>query len=123
MKNLWKKNIYKWIKFDSILEKDRFIELEYMNKSWIISELKLQPEFILQESFKIENPDKKSWIQSFSSIKYTADFSYRIWTDELITIEEVKWSEYQVKKDIAYNIRKRLFLKKYWNDFIFYENY
>lgn len=123
MKYLGKKIIYKWIKFDSIEERNRFIELEEMQKYWEIHNLEIQPQFILQESFKIENPARKSWFQSFSAIKYTADFKYLEKWEELYTIEEVKWSKYQAKKDTAYSIRKRLFLKKYWNDFIFYENY
>jgi len=123
MKRISKKSVYKWIKFDSLKERNRFIELELLQKCWKIIDLEIQPQFILQESFKIENPDKKSWFQSFSAIKYTGDFKYKELWDDLFTIEEVKWSEFQAKKDVAYSIRKRLFLKQYWNDFIFYENY
>jgi len=118
-----KKSIYKWIKFDSLKERNRFIELERLYKNWRITDLELQPQFILQKSFKIENLDRKSGYQSFSAIKYTWDFKYKEVWDDLFTIEEVKWSEFQAKKDIAYNIRKRLFLKQYWDKFIFYENY
>lgn len=123
MKYIWKKIKYKWILFDSIEEKNRFIELEKLRDLGRISELTIQPSFILQESFKIENSDRKSWFQSFSAIKYTADFKYKEMGEDFYTIEEVKWSKFQAKKDIAYNIRKRLFLKKYWNEFIFYENF
>lgn len=123
MKHIWRKVVYKWIKFDSATEKKRFVDLELLQKCWKISELELQPQFILQKSFKIENADRKSWFQSFSAIKYTWDFKYKEEWSDLYTIEEVKGSKYQAKKDVAYSIRKRLFLHKHWNDIIFFENY
>jgi len=95
------------IDFDSKKEADRYNELKLLEKAWNITNLILQPRYLLQESFKY------NWITE-KRISYVADFSY-IQNNEKI-VEDVKW----FKTDI-YKIKRKLFLYKYWNLYKFIE--
>lgn len=64
------------IKFDSIREKDRYIELGRLQKLGIIYDLKLQVPFELNEG-------------GTHSLKYIADFTYTLSSGESI-VEDVK---------------------------------
>ena len=86
-------------KFDSKKEANRYLELKLQQKTGYISNLELQPEFILQDSFK-------SGGKAYRAIKYIADFRY-IKNGDVI-IEDVKGM-----KTEKYLIKKKLFLKKY----------
>lgn len=55
--------------FDSIAESIRYKELKLLEKAGEISELKLQPRFLLQEAFR-----KNS--KTYRKIEYIADFMY-----------------------------------------------
>lgn len=88
------------ITFDSQKEANRYLELKLLLKTGKIRELKLQPTYILQDSFKIEN-------KTIRAIKYIADFEYKTKDGKLIT-EDVKG----IKTDV-YRIKKKLFEKKY----------
>lgn len=59
------------ITFDSKKEANRYMELLWMQEHGEITDLKLQPQFTLQESFV--TPDG----QRIRAIRYTADFSYK----------------------------------------------
>lgn len=88
-------------KFDSIKEGNRYKELKLLQKIGKISELRLQPTYLLQDSFKIEN-------KTIRAIKYIADFEYiDNETGEKI-VEDVKG----VKTDV-YKLKKKLFQHKY----------
>jgi len=91
------------ITFHSTKEANRYSELKLLEKAWNISDLILQPKFLLQESFKIE------WVK-FWAINYISDFQYKQW--DKIIVEDVKW----VLTDI-YKLKKKLFLKIYWNKY------
>ncbi len=55
--------------FDSIAESKRYKELKLLLKVGKISDLKLQPRFLLQDSFKKNG-------KTFRKIEYVADFQY-----------------------------------------------
>ena len=55
--------------FDSIRESQRYKELKLLEKTGEISNLELQPRFLLQDSFKKNG-------RTFRKIEYIADFMY-----------------------------------------------
>lgn len=55
--------------FDSIQESKRYKELKLLLKAGKISDLQLQPRFLLQDSFKKNG-------KTFRKIEYVADFMY-----------------------------------------------
>jgi hypothetical protein len=86
-----KKTVIDGITFDSKREAERYCELKLLEKAGKIRYLDLQPEFILQESFK------KNGV-TYRAIKYIADFSYiDIETGEIV-VEDVKGMETEVFK-------------------------
>lgn len=87
------------ILFDSIGESNRYTELKLLQKSGQISELELQPKFILIPTFKKNG-------NTHRAITYTADFRY-IENGQTI-IEDFKGMETQIFK-----IKKKLFEYKY----------
>ena len=84
------------ITFDSKKEMLFYIELKGYEKKGIISNIILQPCFILQESFKYKNETQRM-------IKYCADFQYD--EDGITYIVDVKGMQTDV-----YKIKKKLFL-------------
>lgn len=87
------------IRFDSRREAIRYKELKILESAGEIAELKSQPTFQLQESFKYKN-------KTIRGISYKADFSY--YQNGRLVVEDVKGMETDVFK-----IKKKLFLKKY----------
>lgn len=55
--------------FDSIRESQRYKELKLLERAGEISNLELQPKFLLQDSFKKNG-------KTYRKIEYIADFSY-----------------------------------------------
>lgn len=55
--------------FDSIAESKRYKELKLLERAGEISELELQPKFLLQEGFKKNG-------KTYRKIEYIADFMY-----------------------------------------------
>jgi hypothetical protein len=114
--NVYKKNKYSNkkviidnIKFDSKREAARYKQLIILESSGKIVDLELQPKYILQESFKYND-------QTIRAITYSADFRYIDVSSGQLIVEDVKG----MKTDV-YKLKKKLFLKKYGNDLIFYE--
>lgn len=70
------------VRFDSQKEARRYDELMVMLRAEIITDLRLQPQFTLQESYLTENG------QRIRAIRYTADFSYRF--GGKLVVEDVK---------------------------------
>ena len=85
-------------KFASKKELKRYLELKQLERAGVISNLILQPKFLLQESFKRK--------ENHRAIFYIADFEY-IENGKRV-VEDVKG----VKTDV-YQLKKKLFLKKY----------
>ena len=59
------------VRFDSQKEARRYDELMVMLRAGIISDLRLQPQFTLQESYITETGER------IRAVRYTADFSYK----------------------------------------------
>lgn len=85
--------------FPSTKEGRRYRELKLQERCGVISELKLQPKFTLQDAF--EHKGKK-----IRAIEYRADFQY-IKNGELI-IEDCKGV-----KTPEYKLKTKMFLKRY----------
>jgi len=97
-------------KCDSKKEGKRLIELHQLAKQGKITELTVQPEFILQNSYKYNG-------KTIRSIKYISDFKYV--QDGKVIIEDVK-SPITLKNPV-YLLKKKLFLKKYGEQITFIE--
>lgn len=86
---------YGGYKFDSIAEKDRFIELRMLETKGYIKDLKLQVPFVLIPKSKYGR-----------DVRYIADFTYYI--DKELVVEDVKGV---LTKE--YKLKKRLMQEKY----------
>jgi hypothetical protein len=87
------------ITFDSKGEANRYCELKLLQRAGEISNLTLQPKYILQESFK---KGKKT----HRAITYIADFQYQ--ENGKTIVEDFKGVETEV-----FRIKKKLFEKRY----------
>lgn len=96
-----KKVIVDNIKFDSKKEANRYSELKLLLKTGKIRDLELQKEYILQDSFKINNKTRRK-------ITYKADFTYITTSDDKLHVEDVKG----FKTDV-YMLKKKMFEYKY----------
>jgi len=102
-----KKTMVDGILFDSKIESRRYMVLKSMLDKGKISDLALQPEFILQESFVHDGKVARA-------IKYIADFSY--FENGKHVVEDVKGVATQ-----AYSLKKKMFLKKFGKKYDFRE--
>jgi len=93
---------YNGIKFDSIKEKNRFIQLMLLGEQGLITDLILQPKFELQPKFKHEG-------KTHRAISYVGDFQYTM--DGKVIVEDVKASKYFTTD--VYKLKKKLLLFKY----------
>ena len=93
------------IKFDSQKEARRYDELMTMLRAGIISDLRLQPQFTLQESYVAETGER------IRAIRYTADFSYRF--GGKLVVEDVKSTATRTKE---YLRNKKFMRSKYGID-------
>lgn len=87
--------------FDSIAESKRYKELALLERAGEISNLELQPHFLLQENFKKNG-------KTYRKIEYIADFKYI--ENGKIIVEDVKGMETDVFK-----LKRKLFEYKYPN--------
>jgi hypothetical protein len=97
-----KKVIVDGIKFDSILESKYYILLKDLESKGLVSNIELQPVFILQEKFT------DSSIVSHRRIDYKSDFRYR---DEVVN-ETIVVDCKGLQTDV-FRIKEKLFLFKY----------
>lgn len=103
-----KKTVVGGITFDSMKEARRYKELKLLEKAGEISHLQLQPKFRLLDGFKYNG-------ETIRPINYFADFNY-IDAEGNEVVEDVKG-----KKTDVYNIKKKLFLNKYGERYLFIE--
>ena len=87
--------------FDSRLEAQRYVELTLMERAGEITDLRLQPEFILIPSFK------KNGV-TYRKTAYRADFSYFDTRAGKVVIEDTKGFKTQ-----EYRLKKKLFEYQY----------
>lgn len=95
------------IKFDSIKEKNRYLELRNREKMGFIAKIELQPKFILQEKYR----DKDG--KAVREIAYFADFTYYDKARGIDIVEDVKASA--TFQDPVYKLKKKILLFKYRN--------
>ena len=93
------------VRFDSQKEARRHDELMTMLRAGIITELRLQPQFTLQESYVTETGER------IRAIRYTADFSYRF--GGKLVVEDVKSMATRTKE---YLRNKKFMRSKYGID-------
>ena len=91
------------IRFDSKKEARRFGELRIMRRSGQIEDLRVHPQFTLQEAYTTEDGER------IRAIRYEADFSYRI--GGVAVVEDVK-SE-ATRKDKTYRMKRKLMQERY----------
>ena len=96
--------------FDSKKEAKRFNELYLLLRANRISDLKVQPEFLLQDTQKHNGV-------TYSLVKYIADFSY-IQNGKQI-VEDVK--SIATSKDKTYKVKVKWFLSLYGDKLTFKE--
>ena len=94
-----KKTVVDGITFDSKAEARRYKELKLLERAGEIQGLKLQPVYVLQDKFCCKG-------KTYAAIKYIADFEYT--ENGKVIVEDVKG-----KRTEVFNIKQKLFLKKY----------
>lgn len=90
------------IKFDGIKEAKRFDELWLLYQAGKIVELKLQPQFTLQESYITPEGVR------VRAIRYVADFSYN--TGAGMVVEDVKS---KATKTRTYKLKRKLMIERF----------
>lgn len=93
------------VRFDSQKEARRYDELMALLRIGVIEDLRLQPQFTLQESYITETG------QRIRAIRYTADFSYRV--GGRLVVEDVKSAPTRTKE---YLRNKKFMRSKYGID-------
>ena len=99
-----KKTTVDGLVFASRAEAHRYAELRILERGAAIRDLVLQPEFLLQASFKKDG-------KTVRAVKYVADFQYFDNDTRKWVVEDVKGGN--ATKTAAYSIKKRLFEYKY----------
>ena len=97
-----KKQEYKGIKFDSIKEMRRYKHLELLQMAGEISNLEVQPVFVLMKAFKFEG-------KNYPKISYKSDFRYK--SKGVTIIEDVK-SPITAKEPL-YRVKMKMFVDQY----------
>lgn len=88
-------------RFDSQAEAKRYAELRLMEREGLLHSIRLQPRFVLQESFKDTSGAR------YRAIEYRADFQYTE-TSGRVIVEDVKGVDTPVWK-----LKEKLFRKRY----------
>lgn len=88
------------ITFDSKREAERYCELRLLQRGGVITDLQLQPRFLIQPSYKKNG-------KTVRAIEYVADFMYKDETGQTI-VEDAKG----MKTDV-YKLKKKLVEYKY----------
>lgn len=92
------------IQFDSDAESRRYSELVLLERAGEITDLELQPVFVLQPSFKVKTtvltPEgrKRTKTRTVRAITYRADFRYTEADTGQVVVEDVKGVETEVFK-------------------------
>lgn len=95
------------IVFDSAKEARHYASLKLLEHAGIISNLRLQPRFLLQDSFTHDGKKERK-------IEYVADFMYD--QGGRAVVEDVKGLKTQV-----YKLKRKMFLYKYGDKYEFKE--
>lgn len=92
------------IKFSSKLESKRYEYLKELERENKISNLELQPAYLLQESFRKEG-------ELFRKVEYVADFRYYDNEKKKEVVEDVK--SFITEKDGLFRIKRKLYEYRY----------
>ena len=95
------KVIFDGIEFDSILERNRYLELKLLEKAKEIKDIRRQVIFELQPSYKKNN-------KTIRAINYVADFVYYDLKKNKTIIEDTKGFRTEIFK-----LKKKMFEYKY----------
>lgn len=106
-----KKTIVDGIPFDSKKEARRYQELKLLVRGGVIKDLELQPVFKLIPTIRTEQ-------ETLKEISYIADFKYYDCRKNRVIVEDVKSKGTKTR---VYNLKKRLFILKYGEDYDFLE--
>lgn len=106
-----KKTIVDGIPFDSLKEARRYKELKLLVRGGAIKDLELQPVFKLIPTIRTEQ-------ETLKEILYIADFKYYNCRKKRVIVEDVKSKGTKTR---VYNLKKRLFILKYGEDYDFLE--
>ena len=96
-----RKTLVDGILFDSQREASRYCELKILLRLGEITNLKLQPEFLLQKGFR----KGKKWHRA---IKYRADFRYKVAATGETVIEDSKG-----KRTDVFDLKYKMFEERY----------
>lgn len=106
-----KKVVVDGIKFDSETEGKRYLTLKQAQDDGLISDLELQPQYIILPAIKGTRlkhfkriPDRIEEYTIQQPLKYTADFRYI--KDGQVVVEEVKGSKWSISRD--YPLRAKM---------------
>ena len=99
-----KQTTYDGYKFASLKERNYYIKLKMMQNSGKISDLKLQPKYLLIDTIHYKN-------KTYPKTYYIADFQYYSKEDNKIHVVDVK-SE-ATRKDKVYRLKIKMLLNKY----------
>lgn len=100
------------IEFDSLKEARRYQELKLLVRGGVIKDLELQPKFELIPTIRTET-------ETLRKVSYIADFKYIDLESGKVIVEDVK-SKGTITQ--VYKLKKRLFIQKYGEKCIFFEN-
>ena len=108
------------ITFDSKMESEYYLYLKALKKKGIVTNIELQPEYILQEKYvrfegkviygsdkEFESIKKKNKLTTVRAIKYIADFK-ATYKDGHVEIVDTKG-----KSTVEFEIKKKLFMAKF----------
>lgn len=98
--------------FDSKREARRYKELKLLERAGKIKDLELQPKFELIPTVRTEH-------ETLYKVSYYADFRYVDCNSGKVIVEDVK-SKGTITS--VYKLKKRLFIQKYGDKCIFFEN-
>lgn len=90
------------IKFDSVMEKDYYLHLLAMKSLGVVTSIKLQPAFVLQDGYVRQHDGKK-----ILPITYKADFDVAYADGSRLIIDVKGFSDAQFK------IKRKMFDKRY----------
>lgn len=105
-----KKVFFDGVVFDSTAEMKRYIVLKKAHEDGVITDLELQPQYIILPAIKGERikhfkriPDRVEEYIIQQPVKYTADFRYV--KDGQTVVEDVKGSKFTMSRDLPLRIK------------------
>jgi len=97
--------------FDSMAEARYFDKLMILANGGKVSQLKLQPCYVIAKAYRIDTTKTKSGKSKVGELKYTPDFEYIDSNGDRVVVEVKGYA------DTSYNLRKKLFLSIAWKEY------